>query len=167
MAEFKQKALHWADKFQQVAYYEPNQIKSPHQGFQNFLAVSNNFLAIDLDNALVTLQAEVDNLQQTLCCIISYELKNQIEPLTTRHTDRIQFPVLHYFYPDITIKFSNNYIEIYSESDICYNVFKEIIEIPVNEKISGESIQLKERVLKKDYIQRVNEIKKSILEGDV
>ncbi|QMU28282.1 anthranilate synthase component I family protein [Adhaeribacter radiodurans] len=167
LAEFKQKALHWANSFPQVAYYEPNQIAFPHQGFQNFLAVSNTFLTINQDKALDSLQTKVDNIQQTLCCILSYELKNQIEPLTTRHTDKIQFPVLHYFYPEITINFRENFIIIYSKSNDCHHLFKEILNTPLPDKISEQSIQVKESISKKEYIRQVNKIKKQILEGDV
>ncbi|PSR53161.1 para-aminobenzoate synthase [Adhaeribacter arboris] len=165
--EFKQKALYWADSFQQVAFYEPNQIKFPHQGFQNFLAVSNVFLNFDRNNALESLQTEVDHLQQTLCCILSYELKNQIEPLTTSHTHKIKFPIIHYFYPDISIVFRDNIITIISKSDDCNLVYKAIVHTTILPNSAESPIPVKPIISQNDYIQRVNQIKQRILEGDV
>ncbi|MDQ3290638.1 MAG: anthranilate synthase component I family protein, partial [Bacteroidota bacterium] len=167
LAEFKQKALHWANSFQQVAFYESNQIDFPHQGFQNFLAVSNSFLPDNTQSNLETLQSQVDQLPQTLCCILSYELKNQIEPLTTNHIDKIQFPIIHYFIPEIRISFSKDSIIIISKSDNCNALFKEIVSTQTFQKTAKEPIQAKASISKKEYIQRVEEIKKRILEGDV
>ena len=167
VASFKAKALTWADSFQQVAYYDSNQISFPHHGFENFLAVSNTFLLINPEQALESLQTEIYQQKQVLCCILNYELKNEIESLTSSHSVQIPFPSIHYFYPEVQLHFELDKIIIYSIFDNCFELVQAIMKQTVNARIAASSILFKPRILKNEYIKQVNQLKQRIWEGDV
>lgn len=50
LEEFRLKALAWADTYPLAAYYNPNNIPYPHQGFEHLLAVSGG-AALPLNEA--------------------------------------------------------------------------------------------------------------------
>ncbi|GAB3814078.1 hypothetical protein GCM10028895_06820 [Pontibacter rugosus] len=60
LEEFRLKALAWADTFPLVAYYNPNSIPYPHDGFSHLLAVSKgDVLKLDEAHALLSLKKEL------------------------------------------------------------------------------------------------------------
>jgi len=167
LADFKQKALQWADSFHQIAYYESNQISFPHSGFQNFLGVSNTFLPINLNQPLDSLQKAAQDAKQVLCCLLSYELKNNIETLSSRNPDKLQFPKVHYFHPEIQIHFTTAAIIIQSLADNCGEIFRAVSEQYISASISSAKINLEAQIPKEVYISQVKKIKERIWEGDV
>ncbi|QNF35242.1 anthranilate synthase component I family protein [Adhaeribacter swui] len=168
LTAFKTKALGWANSlYQQVAYYESNQIDFPHHGFLNFLAASNTFLPIHSDQALASLEAEMRRQKQVLCCTLSYELKNQIEPLRSAHPDFIQFPVIHFFNPEVQIHFAADKIIINSPQDNCLKIYQAILEYQESKTLNNRNLTIEQRISKEEYINQVNNIKQRIIEGDV
>ncbi|RDC63244.1 anthranilate synthase component I family protein [Adhaeribacter pallidiroseus] len=167
LANFKKKALAWANSYKQVAYYEPNEIAFPHHGFKNFLAVSNTFLPIDTNIALQALQTEIYQQKQILCCILNYNLKNQIEDLTNPNPDFIQFPTIHYFYPEVQLCFQSEKVIIYSVSDNCLGLYRAITKQDITGNVQLNAMAFKSRISKKEYINQVNQVKQRIWEGDV
>lgn len=167
LTEFKIKALRWAEAFAQVAYYEPNQITYPYQGFRNFLAVSDVYRPVTAVDALADLQAATANAENTLCCILSYELKNQVEALTSRHPDRVGFPLIHFFRPEITISYHEAFIQICSDSDNCGVIFKAIAEQTLATTLFAGPPKITPRTSRAEYLQRVQQVQQHIQEGDV
>ncbi len=166
LTEFKAKALHWADSFAQVAYYEPNQIAYPYQGFDNFLAVSNSYVLVPESAALTELAAAARS-ENILCCILSYELKNQVEALTSQNQDKIQFPLLHFFKPQVSIHFINNSVKINSLSDNCLSVLQAINEQNSPTKLATDPVKIYPRLTKDKYLEQVRKVQQCILDGDV
>lgn len=170
LPEFKIKALRWAEAFAQVAYYEPNQITYPYQGFRNFLAVSDVYQPVTAVDALADLQAAAANAESTesiLCCILSYELKNQVEALSSQHPDRVGFPLIHFFRPQITIDYQEAFIQIRSDSDNCAAVFKAIAKQTLADTLFAFPPKITPRLSQAEYLQRVQQVQQHIREGDV
>lgn len=110
-SEFKQKALTWANTYRVVACYENNRIDYLYNGFENLLAVSNQVTSlVSPDDAFESLQNAVNKKPSLLCGFLSYDLKNQIEKLSSEHTDNIQFPLIYFFQPEIYFHFGGKRI---------------------------------------------------------
>lgn len=116
--EFRLKALAWADQHPHVAYYNPNNIPYPHEGFMHLLAVSSGpALPLDTEDAFWSLREQLQQEHPLLCGFLTYDLKNQVEKLHSHNPDHIGFPLLHFFAPHISIYFQKSGLTIYSSAD--------------------------------------------------
>lgn len=168
MEEFRRKALAWADQHPHVAYYNPNDIPYPHQGFEHLLAISSGpALPLREADAFNSLKQELQQEHSLLCGFLIYDLKNQIEKLTSQQADYVGFPLLHFFSPELYVYFQPGSINIYSNAD---NIPATIASIeattaPVPDTPKG--VAVRQRVTKEKYVADVERIRRHILEGDV
>ncbi|MEO8569745.1 MAG: anthranilate synthase component I family protein [Ginsengibacter sp.] len=98
---------------------------------------------------------------------VSYDVKNEIEELSSSNFDGIDFPQILFFVPEVVFIFSATTFQIgvFSTND-ADKIFNEIISI---KNIEEEKIRipvLKKRVTKKEYLETVKKLKEHILKGD-
>jgi len=168
-AEVKAKALHWANQFRFVSFYDNNQIPYKYNGFKNILAVSNAPTIISGSaDAFSQLKAAVptqnDNM---LCALLSYDLKNQIESLNSQHPDHIQFPPIYFFQPDIYLYFYPDQLLIFSSEETGTTVIEQILAYPLPNALFKNNIIMQPRVSKPDYLKTIKNIKNDILNGEI
>jgi len=102
---------------------------------------------------------------------ITYDYKNQIEKLNSKHYDGVNFPERQFFTPQILFKISTNELEVlydsklYKLSDI-KRIVSEINELPIQEDALQE-IKVVPRISRENYLNTVNELKKHIQLGDI
>jgi para-aminobenzoate synthetase component 1 len=101
---------------------------------------------------------------------LGYDLKNDIENLSSDNMDNQFFPKMHFFNAEIIIKIKKQlvtiiYNETYLESEIDY-LFNKICQIDIINNLS-DSIEIKSRISKKEYIKNVCAIKKHLQLGDI
>jgi len=168
-AAFKAKALHWANQYQVVAFYENNQIPYNYNGFENILAVSSsNAQLAETPNAFASLKEAVQNQGDNLvCALLSYDLKNQIENLASNHPDYIQFPLIYFFYPNLYFQFQADYFEIFSLQDDVVDIFAQVLASSFPEKPFTERILMQPRISKPAYLETIAAIKNDILNGEM
>lgn len=191
LAQFKKKALHWADQYPNFAYYENNNIPFRYGSFKNILAIDNiDEIGIQKSEnstkrpCFEVLKDFIDNNRDWLFGYFSYDLKNEIpacqpgkEPLFSNNTDHLQFPSLHFFKPGHIIFFNKNEITIESSTDP-QEVYKKITELGLDSSLRTEqvsdfipttqhSFNIQERVTKEEYLQTVKKIQNHIIEGDI
>ena len=98
---------------------------------------------------------------------ISYDIKNEIEDLQSLNFDGIQFPDLHFFVPEIVLMLTETELQIgvYSthKADV---IFQEINDSVKEETFINESIDLKSRFAKDEYLSMVKKLQEHILRGD-
>jgi para-aminobenzoate synthetase component 1 len=104
---------------------------------------------------------------------LSYDLKNEIEDLTSNHIDEIVFPDLHFFVPEIVFTCKKEQIEIfyfqdqYSEQDII-KLLQSIEKSEINFPLAIPSdIKLNSSFSKADYLETVEKLKQHIQLGDI
>jgi len=168
-AEVKAKALQWANQFRLVSFYENNQIPYKYDGFLNILAVSNGqTINTGSADAFSYLKAAVQNQgDNILCTLLSYDLKNQIEKLNSQHPDYLQFPVIHFFQPEIYIHFYPDHLRIFSLEEAGKTILDEILASPLPIAALGNNIIMQSRVIKPDYLKAIAGIKNDILNGEM
>lgn len=165
---FKRRALSWADAFPLVAYYDSNQIPYPHGGFKNILAVSSgNPLELKHADAFASLQLKLQENGSLLCGFLSYDLKNQIEKLSSENPDHVGFPLLMFFEPEIYILFEQDFIQIYSKQLSPSTIINQIISYSAPLKEKQTAVKIKQRVTSKAYTEAVEQLKNYIVEGDI
>jgi para-aminobenzoate synthetase component 1 len=96
---------------------------------------------------------------------LSYDLKNSIEKLETRHPHEMGFPGYSFFKPKVVLRLSGD--EVFVEKDSTDGLWKSAIvdtepTIPKPPKIYWKADQTKE-----DYLSAVNALKDHIQKGDI
>lgn len=167
-SQFREKALIWANQFPVVAYYTSNNIPYNFQGFENILAVSNNSQNIIVQqNAFKSMNSAAQANDSILCGILSYDLKNQVEKLSSKHSDLVEFPDIYFFKPDTYFVFDEDGLTINSSNLSASEILKAIINIPSNKLHVNNNLNINHKVNKSTYIKNVEAIRQHILEGDV
>ena len=118
--------------------------------------------------------------QDWLFGFLSYDLKNSVENLQSNNFDEIQMPDLHFFQPQIVLKISKNQCEIVTMSEAWQkevnlnfttkgnNIFEEIENFNFGENNTQNiDFQLKTRFNKSGYLEKIEQIKRHILRGDI
>jgi para-aminobenzoate synthetase component I len=168
--EFKEKALAWADRYPVAAYYEPNTGNSdyPYGGFDNLLAVTSS------PNNLVEPERAFDSLQQIwpaaeslLCGILAYDLKNQVEDLSSHHPDGLGFPLMFFFLPEHHLDFRQHGVWIFSREDNPSKIIQEILETSSSNRQVFNNLNITPKISHEQYLRAVNGIREEILNGEI
>jgi para-aminobenzoate synthetase component 1 len=97
---------------------------------------------------------------------ISYDLKNEIENLSSENLDGIEFPDFQFFVPEIVIILSKKSIKIGlpTESNAT-NIFREL-RTTIHKSNNFSKPELISRFSKNDYLETVKKLQQHILKGD-
>ena len=121
-------------------------------------------LKADAGNALTQLQKFIDQKNGWLFGHLGYDLKNEVETLSSSNPDNIKFPDLFFFEPAIIIRLSEN--ELVIEADDPAAVFTEIFEAIEFAGSFQTPLVIQNRLSQQEYVAIVNELKRHILRGD-
>ncbi len=122
-------------------------------------------------NCFGELKKECSKPNQWLFGYLGYDLKNEIENLTSQNPNYSGFSSMLFFEPEWVISVVNNELTIHFDSKkhsraMAGSLFDEILKVP-RTPIAAESIQLQPRTSKSEYIELVNKVKQHIQRGDV
>lgn len=104
---------------------------------------------------------------------LSYELKNETEPnLNSKNPNHMEFPVLHFFIPELVIEINNKEHILYFDDEY---ISEEAATIIYQKAFASETsvsttlprIEIKNRITKEQYIHSFNSLKNHILRGDI
>ena len=158
--------LSWANRFGIFCFLDNHRYQTNYHTVECLLAVGkkNSFIA-NTDTALDELQSFLNEKPRWLFGHVGYELKNEIEELTSSNKNKIDFPDIFFFEPAIIIRLSEKEIEIESDDD-AGKIFEEIMHCDETRGLQNESIEVQQRVSKREYIETIEQLKKHILRGD-
>ncbi|WP_426059066.1 aminodeoxychorismate synthase component I [Hymenobacter sp. B1770] len=163
-ADFRVRALNWAAGFPYCAYYEPNDLAYPQGPFNRILAVAPTTAATIGSLADLSQLYSQTAAAELHCGFISYEVKNDIEALTSENFDGFDWPKLHFFKPDTWLCWRADVVEVHGQT---LGVIEQILtqELPrVNAPVVPT---LRPRLAKADYLRAVEAIREDILNGEV
>ncbi len=103
---------------------------------------------------------------------ISYDLKNEIEKLTSRNPDIIGFPVAHFFKPEIVICFRNGLAIAYFFEDITkvalVKSLLKTLQAPVSyTDEQNAQLAIRARTSRQNYLENVKSLQQHIQLGDI
>ncbi len=172
---FKSNLLIWAKQFTEVVWLDSNGHKDKYGAYDAlFAADALTSLSTDYHGAFADLKAYQEAVNDWLFGYLSYDLKNDIEDLTSQNTDNLGFPDLQFFQPKRIITIQGKIAEF-----IYLNMLSEEIEADFNSiiavNIQKEStkphthipIKIRLRIYKDQYFRQVNEMLKRIHRGDI
>ena len=169
--EFKQKVLQFSQQFREVIYLESNNYKDKYSTFDAVFAFDAfTSLQTDAFNGFEKLKEYQTDSNDWLFGYLTYDLKNDVEDISSSNFDGLEFPELFFFQPKKIITIKDNYVE-FNYLNLCNDEldsdFKEINEITLSDDLSNNQIQIKERISKESYLSKVEKVKEHIQRGDI
>ena len=161
----KVKVLNWTQQFNTFCFLDNHQYQIEPHSMECLLAAGvKRQLKVNAGNALEQLQHFLDDKKSWLFGHLAYDLKNEIENLSSSHPDNINFPDLFFFEPEIIIRLTEN--EMIVEGDNPALVFAAVCgTLPITGTIIN-SVKIQNRLSQQDYIGVINDLKQHILRGD-
>ena len=160
--------LSWANQFSIFCFLDNHRYQTNYHSVECLLAAaSKKELSARPDHSLNDLQRFLNEKPRWLFGHLSYDLKNEIERLHSTHPDKLGFPDIFFFEPEIIVRLSEHKMEIEVEDEIkAEEIFSEIMDADYRMQDQETGIQVKQRVSKQQYIDTIEQLKKHILRGD-
>ena len=168
IASFEAKALSWAQQFEQVCYLQSNGYADEYSSVSSLLAVDASAIFESTGNDTF---ARLENFKskhpnQWMFGFFGYDLKNEIEDLTTRFPNPLAFPDCYFFVAKSIIRFNNNQVEILAENPD--NLFFEIQETEIDSSVvDSDKIIIQKRFSRDEYLHAFQNMQNHIQRGDI
>jgi len=172
VAKFKQQLLIWAQQFQTAIFLDSNNYQQQYSSFDVALAVEEfTSIKTDVHNAFQKLQEYQSNIKDYIFGYISYDVKNDVEKLTSENFDGLEFPDLYFFQPKKLIFINQNSVEFRYLKMVDDEIESDFIKIqqPINLEIQQSTIDIniKLRIHKEEYQEKVKGFLQHIHRGDI
>ena len=168
---FKEQILSWAQQFREVVFLDSNSYPQQYSNFDCILAVDAfTSLKTDYYNAFEDLKQYQQNTKDWLFGYLSYDLKNGIENLHSNNFDGLNFPDLFFFQPKKVFILKGNELEIKYLmlcDDEVEEDFEEIIKVQTETFVTLSGVEVKQRISKELYVQKINKMLEHIHVGDM
>ncbi len=113
---------------------------------------------------LAQLQSFMENGNSWLFGHLAYDLKNAVEHLSSSHTDRIGFPDLFFFEPEIMVRLSEKEMTI--QADNPQQVFDQIHSQLPGSPSPPSPLVIQNRISREEYIHTIQQLRAHIRRGD-
>ncbi|HNP21001.1 MAG TPA: anthranilate synthase component I family protein [Panacibacter sp.] len=144
-----------------------NQYQGSYHSYEWLLAVDTLSIFSEKENILESMQQYCNNHHDWLFGHLGYDLKNEIESLTSGHNDFIKYPAVFLFQPVTVISLKDNCVTISTTLNSPLHIFTEVtnVEVPKHPP-QGEAIIINSRFSRQKYIDTVEKLREHILRGD-
>ncbi|MDA8847921.1 aminodeoxychorismate synthase component I [Flavobacteriaceae bacterium] len=170
--DFKTQLVSWAQQYEEIVWLDSNQRLHSHATYDAVLAV-DAFTGIQTDalNGFEKLKDYQEMTKDWIFGYLSYDLKNDIEPLSSENFDGLNFPDLYFFQPKKLFLFKDKSVTIKYLNCICDEVESDLVTISSFSKTAeskvSNNIKIESRVSKASYIEKVTAMLSHIKRGDI
>lgn len=162
---FLAKALHWADQFDICCFLDSHLYPDPYSNFDAVIAAgANDQLTVNAGNAFEQLKHFYQQHRTWIFGWLGYDLKNETEDLQSVNEDKLGFEDLFFFVPRYVIGIKNNDVQVLLGDE---NILDEINKFELPLPSEKPSLNIKQKLAKQDYLERVSAVKNHILRGDI
>lgn len=172
---FTLKALHWANLFDTVCFLDSNEYQDNYGRLHAFIAVGEEraFQAAPRQAPTPVASSTFEQLQEFVNAhpnswipgFLSYDLKNEVEDLTTREPNRTGMPDAYFFVPRFTLLIGKYNVEIRAQDPD--RAIREIEATIIPEDASIEfSGKIQQRMPKPAYMEAFHRIQEHLRRGD-
>lgn len=145
---------------------ENNNISYPHGAFPSVLTCSDTPLPFsETISYFEQLKIYSQNIKSPIYGFLTYDLKNELEEISSKNPDGMGFPPIGFIAPELSISFFDQYVKITAEAP--NETYQNIIK---NDYVS-ETFELKNKIAsrldREEYIKRVERIQSHIQRGDI
>lgn len=168
---FKKQLLSWSQQFREIIFLDSNDYPQHYSNYDCLLAL-DAFTSIKTDshNAFEDLKQYQQTTKDWIFGYLSYDLKNDVEPLHSHNFDGLDFPDLFFFQPKKIFLLKGDQLEIQYLNmcdDEVIDDFDEIIKIQEAKSKNGDTITIRQRISEQSYIEKVSTMLSRIQQGDL
>jgi len=171
ISEFKIQLLQWAQQFKTAVWLDSNNYQQQHSNFDAVLAVDAiSKIETNYANAFQQLKDYQSNVNDYLFGYLGYDLKNDVEKLTSSNFDGLHFADLFFFQPKKIFFIKENTLEIKYLTEFKSEIetdLKEIKSVKSQKSKIEAPIKIKLRIHKDEYYQKLDSILNHIHRGDI
>ena len=167
---FKKKLFNWSNNFEVSVYLDSNNYKSKIEDYETILCVDiHSKLPYTKEKSLDKLDNYINQTKDWIFGYFSYDLKNEIEDLKSDNIDKFDIPNIFFFQPKKIWLISNSSIEaLYLDGNQIQDDWTEINSINSSLNFTNfDKIQLKERLSKEQYQDKIKKLLDHIKRGDI
>lgn len=162
---FKLKVLYWSAKYEIVSFLDNQEYESSYAAYE-CLAAAGCVKKLDTkEDFFTSLSALADDTNDWLFGHLNYDLKNNIENLSSNNTDNISFPDAFLFVPQIVLILTKQDVTIGIFEPGAGDIFSEISRQQIPEPALPE-VKLMPRINKEKYVKTICQIQQDILRGE-
>lgn len=163
--KFHQKALHWSGQFDEISFFNSNGMSDQWGKFEQILAVKALFSFRANQNVFDGLDAFLKlHRSEFIPGFLSYDLKNEVEPLQTTGTDQLEFPEAYFFVPAITLRWTAEQVHIEAENPL--EIYQAISDTQIPE-VFPMALEVRSRWTKSAYMDAFAAVQAHIQRGDI
>lgn len=167
--------LHIANQSKHVLFLNSNTANNSiyPQGidYDWLLAFEAKELLMSNENSFNSLKSFFESKKDWLFGHFNYDLKNQVEALTSTQNDSIGFPELHFFQAKFVLYAKKNkcFAEIFEEDKAClFRLVEDVKKIKTSSyDLISSKINFFSSISKDEYIERFTSLQKHIQRGDI
>ena len=166
----KQQLLHWSKRYAATVLLDSNDYLHTKNQYDFILATDPLFqFRQNINNAFEALQKQIDTRQDWLFGYLSYDLKNDLEALESKHKDFLEFPELYFFQPKRLWIIKGSQVEAHYVSSCDPETDWQSITNATFEQTASENeiAPFQSRISKEDYISKVLKLQQHIARGDI
>ena len=172
ISEFKSNLLNWSQQFETLIWLDSNNHNQQYNSFDCALA-ADEFTSIKTDyyNAFEKLKEYQTLTKDYIFGYLTYDVKNDVEQLSSSNFDGLHFADLYFFQPKKLIFVKKEAIEFHylkMIDDEIESDFEEIKKAKAPKiEIINSDINIKLRIPQREYHSKINEILAHIQRGDI
>jgi len=166
--DLKNKMLNWGNQFNIFCLLDNNGYTHDVPVFDCILAAGcNRSIQLDKGHSFDALKDFYDSKPGWLFGHLGYDLKNEVEHLTSRYQPLVDFGMGFFFEPTIVVRLQKNELSITSEGQDHHEIWEAVQNMPA-EIVSNVTteVKLQSRMSEAAYVQAVNALKEHIKRGD-
>ncbi|MBL7700419.1 MAG: anthranilate synthase component I family protein [Chitinophagaceae bacterium] len=164
----KSRMLNWGNRFNICCFLDNHKYHLSHTSIECVVAAGalHNFSA-NAGSALAGLASFRESHNDWVFGHLSYDLKNEIEALSSSNFDGIGFPDLSFFVPKYILQLNESSVTVGSCDNDHESIFHDLINADaVRGEVSVGPVDIKSRFTRKQYIDTVEHLRRHILRGD-
>jgi para-aminobenzoate synthetase component 1 len=167
-ANLHQRLLEYGRVCNYFVYLDSNE--APNATYQKLIGVGAiDVISCNSGNALDNLYRFHQNNQDWVFGYLGYDLKNELEDLTSDNSDILQFPDLQFFIPELVIEFNRDIITFHSRQADRDSILKFISELSALDAIHDQPTGgvLTAVDSKNQYLAKAQQFLDHIQRGDI
>lgn len=166
IADFKTRALQWAGSFEVCCYLDTNEFTNANSKFDVLIAAGVKAeVSAQSGQAFETLKQFRQQHPGWITGFLGYDLKNEVEQLSSYLTNELDFPDLYFFAPLHLIKIKGHHVEIISTKG--EHVWEQINQETIKPLKPVSGLVLQSRFTQPEYINTFTQIKQHINRGNI
>lgn len=170
---FKKQLLNWSTQFDEVVWLDSNNYDQNYSSYDAVLAVGAfTIFQTDYFDAFNQLKEYQTTTKDWIFGYLSYDLKNDVERLSSKNHDGLAFPDLFFFQPKKLFFLKGNVLETQYLNLVDEELEHDLRDLkltvtPGEVEKQEDTIKIKLRIHKDEYFKKLNDLLSRIHSGDI